>query len=172
MYIVFCVCVVQFGLAIWRWNLAAQIHNILDRPPGWWWERLQVMTMLMMEEWRFIKMNMCRSILVWPSGGERSKVPEDHITPCAAHITQYTHLASHIISCALHIIHDFHIEQCSTVLGFALYLGHNTIYTLAHLHTCTALEQVLHFSNFQTSDLPHWANQRIAHGKQSKQKSR
>ena len=52
MYIVFCVCVVQFGLAIWRWNAAAQIHNILDRPPDQGDDendekRFQVMTMLM-----------------------------------------------------------------------------------------------------------------------------
>ena len=49
---------------------------------------------------------------------------------------------------------------------------HNTIYTglSAHLHTCTALEQVLHFFNFQTSDLPHWANQRIAHRQAAKTK--
>ena len=97
-----------------------------------------------------------------------------HYTLC---ITHYTHLASHIIPCALHSIHDLHIVHC-TVLGFALYLGHSTIYTLDRvqytlvMYTCTALEQVLHFSNFQTSDLPHWANQRIAHRQVAKTKSR
>ena len=41
-----------------------------------------------------------------------------HYTFC---ITHYTCLALHIIPRALHIIHDVdvHIEQCSTILGFA-----------------------------------------------------
>ena len=140
MYIVFCVCVVQFGLAIWRWNAAAQIHNIPDRPPGWWWKRWKTASSDddaddIVEEWRFIKMNMCRSILVWPSGGERSKVPKEHIAPYTLHII-YTHLASHIIHRALQFIHDIDIHW--TLLhstGFSLYLGHNTIYI--HKVKCT-----------------------------------
>ena len=115
-------------------------------------------------------MNMCRSTLVWPSGGGRGKVPKEHIIPCTLHIIHVEHYTLHI-SCMTHytgythrtLLHSPGFCMIACIIYFTVHIvqiehwcykcsAHCALCSL-HCVVCTALGQVLHFPNFPNQQL-------------------